>query len=342
MELCRLVEELVARPGLVVVLGATDTGKSTLVLELAQQLGAAGTSTAVVDIDTGQSDLGPPGVIAMARVHGEVKGWSDLQLEAAFFVGATSPPGLEALFLAGCWRMVAAAHRLGAGTVVVNTTGLVHGPRGRYLNQALLEGLRPRHLVAIQRAQELEHLLSACPYPVDIWRQGVRPGVQAKDREMRRASREMGYRRALRGALVRVLDLAQVKCMRTRYRTGVPLSPGEVGGLEARLGVSIAYAEQAFDGIWAVLPGEAPVRPVWADAERVHAVALDSFTQLQVGLLDVGGELAGIGVLESLDLSGGTARVFTPVQQDVGALVFGITRLSREGRELERLRPQDI
>lgn len=342
MELGRLVEELMAGPGLVVVLGATDTGKSTLVLELAQQLDAAGVSTAVVDIDTGQSDLGPPGVIAMARVHREVTGWRDLQPEAGFFVGATSPPGLEAVFLAGCWRMVAAAHQLGVGSVVVNTTGLVHGPRGRYLNQVLLEGLRPRHLVAIQRAQELEHLLSACPYPVDIWRLPVRPGVQVKHREMRRTSREAGYGRALRGGLLRVLDLRQVKCLRTRYRTGVPVPLAALEGLEAQLGVSIVYAEQAADGIWAVLAGKVPFRPVWADAERVHAVALDSFAQLQVGLLDVSGELAGTGVLEDLDLSGGTARVFTPVQQDIGGMVFGATRLSRDGRELGKLRPQDV
>ncbi|HAI21050.1 MAG TPA: hypothetical protein DCM14_04035 [Clostridiales bacterium UBA8153] len=340
-DLERLVQELAERPGVVVVLGATDTGKSTLVLELARRLHGSGVNPAVVDTDTGQSDLGPPGVIAMARTGGQVAGWSEVRPEAQFFVGATSPPGLEAFFLAGCWRMVEAAHRLGVQAVVVNTTGLVHGSRGRYLNQALLEGLRPRHLVAIQRAQELEHLLSACPYPVGIWRLTVRPEVQIKDREKRRAAREAGYRRALRGATLRVLDLTQVKCLRTRYRTGVPLDPAARDELEVQLGVSIAYAEQAADGTWAVLPGEVPYRP-WADTERVHAVALENFSQLQVGLLDDGGELAGIGVLESLDLSTGTATVFTPVGQEVGGLVFGTTRLSREGRELGRLRPDDV
>ncbi|MEW6522666.1 MAG: Clp1/GlmU family protein [Bacillota bacterium] len=339
-----LVERVRADPGLVLVVGGPDTGKSTFVLELARMLFVAGLATAIVDTDTGQSDLGPPGTIAMARVRGPVARWSELSPDAAFFVGATSPPGVEATFLAGIWRMVEAARQSGAIAVVVNTTGLIHGPYGRYLKGAKLEGLRPRHLVALQRAGEVEHLLRAYPDTSTsrIWRLAVPPGVQRKDREYRRAAREEGYRRAMEGGSLRVLDLASVRCLRTRYRTGERLDDAACRALELRLGTGVVYAERAADGIYAVVPGSPPSRPVLMDRSRVYAVSQSAYDQLQVGLLDGRGELAGTGVLEGLDFAGGKARVYTPVEVAVTGLVFGTTRVTRDGRELGRLRPKEI
>jgi polynucleotide 5'-hydroxyl-kinase GRC3/NOL9 len=60
-----LMEELLRRKGTVLVLGASDSGKSTLARYLIEGFLANGLRAAFVDSDIGQSSLGLPGTISM-------------------------------------------------------------------------------------------------------------------------------------------------------------------------------------------------------------------------------------------------------------------------------------
>ena len=56
----RPVLEAVRRARVTMVVGASDTGKTTLTAYLAGALAARGETVAVVDADVGQSEIGPP------------------------------------------------------------------------------------------------------------------------------------------------------------------------------------------------------------------------------------------------------------------------------------------
>jgi len=55
----KLLNCLRDRPGVTLLLGATDTGKTTLIRQLACSLALHG-RTAIIDCDVGQSSIGPP------------------------------------------------------------------------------------------------------------------------------------------------------------------------------------------------------------------------------------------------------------------------------------------
>jgi polynucleotide 5'-hydroxyl-kinase GRC3/NOL9 len=55
--------------GVVLVLGATDTGKSICTLLFANFWVKHGRKVGIVDVDMGQSDLGPPTTIGMALIN---------------------------------------------------------------------------------------------------------------------------------------------------------------------------------------------------------------------------------------------------------------------------------
>jgi polynucleotide 5'-kinase involved in rRNA processing len=57
---------------IVLVLGARDTGKTTLVTYLAHALLADGGSVVVVDADLGQSEIGPPTTVGLGYLRGRV------------------------------------------------------------------------------------------------------------------------------------------------------------------------------------------------------------------------------------------------------------------------------
>jgi len=60
-----LFRELRKLKGTALLLGATDSGKSTLVKYLARRLVAETVKVSVIDSDVGQSSLGLPGTISM-------------------------------------------------------------------------------------------------------------------------------------------------------------------------------------------------------------------------------------------------------------------------------------
>ena len=61
-----LLDVLEREKGIAIILGATDTGKSTLAKFLITHLCKQGLKVALVDADIGQSFLGPPTTIGLA------------------------------------------------------------------------------------------------------------------------------------------------------------------------------------------------------------------------------------------------------------------------------------
>lgn len=107
----------------ILVLGATDRGKSTYCHYLSQTLLAVGERVAVVDADVGQKDIGPPAAITL----GYPKRDHDLQQippSAWYFVGAVSLVGHLLPSVVGMRQMVDTAD---APRVIINTTGFVEG-----------------------------------------------------------------------------------------------------------------------------------------------------------------------------------------------------------------------
>jgi polynucleotide 5'-hydroxyl-kinase GRC3/NOL9 len=183
MEVC---ESLADDPGIAMVIGASDSGKTTWIGVAARQLSRAGkVPFAIVDSDIGQSTVGPPTAIALTVMRKNPL--PDLRIDCLpchglFFVGSVSPPGHLLQILVGTKRLVDTAVRSGAGTVLVDTTGLIDQGPGFQLKLRKIELLGPRHLVAIQRSQELEPLLAvvAGRSGLRIHRLGVAPSARTR------------------------------------------------------------------------------------------------------------------------------------------------------------------
>jgi polynucleotide 5'-hydroxyl-kinase GRC3/NOL9 len=141
------------------VLGATDTGKTTLVTSLAVALAAAGHAVGVVDADLGQSDVGPPTTVGLGRVRGPIGGLADAEVIGLEFLGVTSPARCMRETAEATARLVRRALDTGCDRVVVDTSGLVQGPFGLALKRQKIDRVAPDLLVALQRRDECELIL---------------------------------------------------------------------------------------------------------------------------------------------------------------------------------------
>jgi polynucleotide 5'-hydroxyl-kinase GRC3/NOL9 len=145
--------------GVLMLIGAPDTGKSTFARFLYQRLTAAGRLPAYLDGDPGQSSLGPPATITATLPAGN--NFPPSGLHRRWFIGAVSPVRHMLPLLTGIARLTRAMQEFGAGAVIYDTAGLID-PRvgGCNLKWAEIDLLRPSVIFAFQRTDELRPLLA--------------------------------------------------------------------------------------------------------------------------------------------------------------------------------------
>ena len=336
--------------GLVLVLGASDSGKSTLTAVLANAAVAANRATALVDSDVGQSSIGPPTCVSMARVREPVAALSQLNAEALDFVGTPSPAGHLLGFVTSAQAMVRAARGTGAETILVDTTGLIQGPLGRTLKGSKIRLLDPDLVIAVQVEDEVEHLLA--PYRASarphVLRLAASRKARSRSREQRAANRQRAFASYFRGGRVIALDWKRLPMENTAWTTGEVL-PGHLRAhAEAVLGCEILHAEQGSDGFFLITAGRADrfglqeLKDSYGASTR--AVELGLLQNLLVGLLGSRGETRALGILEQLDFRAQRVAVFAPVPEveSICGIRLGAIQISRDGTQLAWLEPGDL
>ncbi|MGH7965452.1 MAG: Clp1/GlmU family protein [Candidatus Binatia bacterium] len=190
-----LLSTISTQGGVFLVLGHTDVGKSTLVQRLVRLVTARGEAVAVLDTDLGQSTFGLPTTLNLVRFSPEVEPPIPERI-ASVFVGAVSPIGHLLQTLVGCRRLLDRAQKLGVHTILIDTTGLVEGPLAVEFKLQKIDLLRPNHLLALSRRDELEPILRPCARRADmvIHRLPVAEAARERSPEERRANRQDKYR----------------------------------------------------------------------------------------------------------------------------------------------------
>ncbi len=228
--------------GTLMVIGASDTGKSTLARYLFQELCRAGLCAAYLDGDVGQSTLGLPTTmtVVLPSEPGDER-FNPHGPRATYFVGSTTPRGHMLPVVVGAHRLQQKALAMGAEAVVVDTTGLVDPAEGgRALKQWKIELLAPLTVIGLQWGRELEPILwplrREARLQVVEWR--VSPHVVERAREVRIARRRAklaDYLRRARPCLVSLRKMAVYEL--ERLTAGALLAFQDAEGFTLGLGV---------------------------------------------------------------------------------------------------------
>lgn len=146
--------------GLILIIGAPDTGKSTFARYLYGRLCECHERVGFIDGDMGQATLGPPTTMTLALNEPGNDAFPPAGPRYRAFVGDVTPRGHMLPTLVGAHRLAQKGREENAAAIVFDTTGLV-GPAqgGGELKRAKIDLLRPAAVIGIQRESELEHLL---------------------------------------------------------------------------------------------------------------------------------------------------------------------------------------
>lgn len=311
----------------VLVLGEMDTGKTFFSTYLANRLVNQKKRVAVLDCDTGQSDIGPPGTLGMLLLNKPMVFFAEEKPTHLYFIGAHSP-GLHILpALTGLSVMLAKA-REAADFLVVDTPGWVQGDGARAFRRAELEILQPELVVLMQRGDELEHLVRPLPREAVV-RLAVSKKASSTSQMERKKLRELLSCRYFQNARELEIPFSQIYTDRCYLLTGKSIS------LEGTL-----HAEKlsGWEGTLVVTekPLENPPSSWPQNLGKIKNVVVGSERGLLVALLGKEKECLALARIAKIDFKKKCFILQSPyggAVQNVCGIQFGSLKIKQNGEE---------
>jgi len=337
----------------ILVLGATDTGKSICTLLFANFWAKHGRKVGIVDVDMGQSDLGPPTTMGMVLINKPVKSLEEVSADTLYFVGSTSPLNYFLPTICGTKKLVDEGKKKGAEIMIVDTTGLVKGAPGRTLKEYMIDIISPCHIIALQRKNELEHILKnfILNEGIFIYRLSPCAEVRRKTYFQRREAREEKFRKYFEKFSSLKLNLNNLNLKGSYYYSGIALNEEDLGFLEKVLMVEVIYAEKNWEGVLVITKERLPGRfngffqiKKRFNTEKIIIIEEDKFKNLLVSLDDHRGFVVSLGIIEECDFKRKHFTIYTPLRNPSGvfSLKFGAIKIGLDGKELGKISPGEI
>lgn len=347
--------------GTILLLGGTDTGKTTFAATLAARLAETSERIAVVDADIGQSEVGPPGTVGVAWARDDAAKLSDLRPAATFFVGAFSASSLPLEHATATAQAVRHARDRHAEKVLVDTSGYVTGPTARRLKCAKASLVRPDLILAFgaDTNRELAALASAMRdvSGAEIVSVPVSDDVQKKPPAMRSTRRQTRLAAYFGDRPTEVvLPMDTLRTLGATIGTGTPIAPHLSAWVAESLHLSVVHAEIAGNVLTLFL--DAPARAGWESGigaiaahfgvRGLRVVSLASHIGVLLGLHDDTGRLFVLGRFAGFDteavgivatVPGGAA---TAARENTRLLAFGRVRTGASGATISELKPSEL
>ena len=211
-----ILQEIESRKGIIFMLGATDSGKTTLAKYIISQKLKHIQEIVFIDSDIGQSTLGPPATISMVVVRKTSPPPDKLLPLSMRFIGSVSPSGHLLETVAAVKDLLEKALSWGIGEIIIDTTGMVCGEEGVALKINKIQLIKPNVIVAIQKEKELEDILRLLKFREGFHLYCLRPppGINTRTTEERRNYRAKKFENYFQGAELKKIYLKNVEFYR--------------------------------------------------------------------------------------------------------------------------------
>lgn len=191
------VDVIQRQNGVEVIVGDVDSGKSSLCSFITNMCVQQGLRVGIVDGDVGQADIGPATTISSSHAVKPILSLQDLNPEASFFAGDTSPSSITGKVIQSIVRLKNNVAK-DTDVVIVNTDGWIGDPSARRFKEALLHEIQPDLVLGLSREGEIEPLLDMIQFT--SLRLSSSPYARTRSKDERKSTRESSYRRFLVGS----------------------------------------------------------------------------------------------------------------------------------------------
>lgn len=298
----------------IIVVGRMDTGKSTLIKNMADHMDAY-----ILDADIGQNDIGPPSVISIGeRIDGRYRAID------GYFCGSTSPSRHFMQMIAGVSRLVQSC---GKRKVLINTTGLATGAIGRTLKTEKINATGADLIIGLETGNELNYLYAFAHAGSEVVMFRPHPQVTSRSKAQRTAIRTGSFRSHFEGAGIKTYRLDEIYIERLLLNNGIRADPVSLRAIDP----GIVYAESLGNEAMIVSTGrleEPGAIAEYLQVDIIYEFRPPDFYGALTGLLGADGKLLGLGIIDSIDFRSGKVSVFSTIDR-FSVMQFGSIKLDK-------------
>lgn len=160
----KVKEEFIKDGKKLIVIGSSDSGKSTFIFYMLKELFKKGKKVGILDLDIGQSNIGPPGTIGFGIIDKDVNSLNEIEPKKIFFIGSVSPKGNFLQIIVGAYKLIKEMENMNLDYILIDTTGLVDGYIAEVLKYNKIEILNPNFIVIFEKDKERENLIKPFLY----------------------------------------------------------------------------------------------------------------------------------------------------------------------------------
>jgi polynucleotide 5'-hydroxyl-kinase GRC3/NOL9 len=175
----------------VLIIGNSDTGKSTFAVYLINEVLKKGFRPCIIDADIGQGDLAPPNTIGGAIITAQITDLRDVNPQSIEFVGSTNPTGFEEIIIKAVKKI---SREIGilSNIVIINTDGYVLR-NGIDYKIGMAEEIKPDVVVCLGQYSVFQIFQRNFPSSIALYGKSVDAIKSKIDRKQRRSSQFLRY-----------------------------------------------------------------------------------------------------------------------------------------------------
>ncbi len=332
----RILEEDVKS---IIILGEMDTGKSFFTTYIANKLISNNKRVGVIDSDIGQSDLGPPGTIALSILPQQYLFLSRAPITTMEFIGAHSP-GLHMVTTIVAFHKITNRAKKECDIVIVNTNGWVHGDGARTLKNAKIDILDPDLIILMQREDEIEHLIKYVFPQTKVVRMHVSKRASDTSKKDREKLRNLSSQQYFENSTIIEIKFNDFVTERVYFRTGKELPEYKND--------NIVYFEKfpSFEGCLIVSKNKLTDKEIEKFKSKgffnIKNVTEKFSTGILVSLLSEKKETLALGIIKKIDYENKKIILVTPYngeKENIKIIQFGSLRYTFDGKEAGFVEP---
>lgn len=323
------------KPLKVMLIGGVDSGKTTLTTFLANELLNLGFKVAIIDCDVGQKSILPPATISLAFPEENFNNLYEIKACKSYFVGSTAPIQFFGEMITGTKLLCDYAEGK-ADVIIIDTTGLISGS-GADLKRMKMELLKPNIVIALQKRNELNHIISHFKNRTKILSLKVYENAKSFSKEERKEIRTEKWKEYFKNSKIYSIGFNDVVISGTKVFQGEKISEDEKYLLESLFKWKILYGSKC-EGRYTIVKRDLVNMPRQIDKNILYYIEPERFSNLIVGLIDEEGFCIGLGILKSIDFEKEILEVLTPISEDeiktLREIRFGRIKVNEDGEEL--------
>jgi len=192
----------------VMIIGGVDSGKNAFCTLLINKLLKVNKKVAVIDVDVGQTEIGPPTTIGLGLIEEPIPCFSNISTKLLYFAGHITPSKVKNKIIFGLRKMLQHPFVLNNPTVI-NTDGWILGEEAKQYKIELVNTASPSLVIGLGNEEVLKPILKEVFTPYIILE--APRFIRKRSQEERRILREDSYKSYLRNGKTLVLPINQIE-----------------------------------------------------------------------------------------------------------------------------------